>query len=489
MEEIGESGAGAAVALRRAPDVPDAVHRSPVPASTVSADLMEQLRVLEEMKSAICGLQAQVAVAFDLAQRAEQAEAGVPASERGQGVGAQVALARRESPNRGSRLLGLAKALVTEMPRTLAVLQSGQLNEWRATLLVKETACLSVEDRRAVDEELAPDTGAFTGKGDRAIIAAAKTAAYRRDPRSVLGRASRAAAERTVSLRPAPDTMTYLTALLPVAQGVAVYAALTRAADSARASGGPGAGGWRSGSSDGAGARGPGARGAGSGVVLTRGQLMADTLVERITGTPGGITGINLDLVMTDRTLFQGDSEPARLNGYGIVPAEWARTMLAEGQADQDPTDRNSADQVQADQNLAGQVQADQNRDNELTVWLRRLYTAPATGELLATDSKARLFTGRLRRFIETRDDTCRTPYCDAPIRHIDHVVPWRSGGETNLGNGAGLCEACNHTKESPGWTTRAVQADVHTLEISTPTGHSYLSKAPSLPGHRPSRT
>lgn len=473
----------------------------------MSADLVEQLRVLEEMKSAICGLQAQVAVAFDLAQRAEQAEAGVPASERGQGVGAQVALARRESPNRGSRLLRLAKALVTEMPRTLAALQSGQLNEWRATLLVKETACLSVEDRRAVDEELAPDTGTFTGKGDRAIIAAAKAAAYRRDPRSVLGRASRAAAERTVSLRPAPDTMTYLTALLPVAQGVAVYAALTRAADSARASGGPGAsgaGGWRSGSSDGAGARGPGARGAGSGVVPTRGQLMADTLVERITGTPGGITGINLDLVMTDRTLFQGDSEPARLNGYGIVPAEWARTILAEGQADQDPADQVQADQnlagqVQADQNLADQVQvdrnsadqdpADQNRDHELTVWLRRLYSAPATGELLATDSKARLFTGRLRRFIETRDDTCRTPYCDAPIRHIDHVVPWRSGGETNLGNGAGLCEGCNHTKESPGWTTRAVQADVHTLEISTPTGHSYLSKAPSLPGHRPSRT
>ncbi|GAT89237.1 HNH endonuclease [Paenarthrobacter nicotinovorans] len=187
-----------------------------LPASTVSADLIEQLRVLEEMKSAICGLQARVAVAFDLAhaQRAEQAEANVPASKRGQGVGAQVALARRESPNRGSLLLGLAKALVMEMPRTLAALQSGQLNEWRATLLVKETACLSVEDRCAVDEELAPDTGTFAGKGDRAIIAAAKAAAYRRDPRSVVGRASRAAAERTVSLRPAPDTMTYLTALL-----------------------------------------------------------------------------------------------------------------------------------------------------------------------------------------------------------------------------------------------------------------------------------
>ena len=35
----------------------------------------------------------------------------------------------------------------------------------------------------------------------------------------------------TVTIRPAPDTMTYLTALLPVAQGVSVYAALRREAD------------------------------------------------------------------------------------------------------------------------------------------------------------------------------------------------------------------------------------------------------------------
>ncbi|MCD4849984.1 HNH endonuclease [Arthrobacter sp. AK01] len=457
MERIGERQAGAVVALGRAPVVVDSVQRGRGTASTVSGDLIEQLRALEEMKSAITALQARVAVAFDLAQRAEQAEAGVPASERGQGVGAQVALARRESPNRGSRLLGLAKALVIEMPRTLAALQAGQLNEWRATLLVKETACLSVEDRTAVDEELAPDTGTFAGKGDKAIVAAAKAAAYRRDPRSVVGRASRAAAERTVSLRPAPDTMTYLTALLPVAQGVAVYAALTRAADSARSSGD--------------------ARG--------RGQVMADTLVERSTGTTGGISGINVDLVMTDRTLFQGDSEPARLKGYGIVPAEWGRELLGSAQA---------ATLGQEGANSAsGTGQTGQDHaavpKTELTVWLRRLYTAPTTGELLAADSKARVFAGGLRHFIETRDDICRTPYCDAPIRHIDHVVPWRSGGQTNLANGAGLCEACNHTKENPGWSTKAVPGDVHTVEISTPTGHSYQSKAPPLPGHRPSRT
>ncbi len=518
MERIRESRAGAVApdALVRArltspssltnPVQPGTALVGIVPAATVSGDLIEQLRVLEEMKSAITALQARVAVAFDLAQRAEQAEAGVPASERGQGVGAQVALARRESPNRGSRLLGFAKALVTEMPHTLAALNSGQLNEWRATLLVRETACLSAEDRAAVDEELAPDAGTFEGKGDRAIVAAAKAAAYRRDPRSVAGRASRAAAERTVSLRPAPDTMTYLTALLPVAQGVAVYAALSRAADSARSIGSADSG----------------------GVVPTRGQVMADTLVERVTGTPGGFSGINLDLVMTDRTLFQGDSEPARLQGYGIVPAEWGRELLAVGPAGSSSPPANSglATSGRANTGLATSGRANTGRansgsgpvnpshlqtaqepsragqevqeapDQELTVWLRRLYTAPGTGELLGTDSKARLFTGRLRRLIETRDETCRTPYCDAPIRHIDHVVSWQSGGKTNLTNSAGLCEACNHTKEHPGWTTTTLHGGtrggthgVHTLEVRTPTGHTYQSKAPPLPGHQPSRT
>lgn len=60
---------------------------------------------------------------------------------------------------------------------------------------------------------------------------------------------------------------------------------------------------------------------------------MADGLVERITGTPGGITGIEIQLIMTYRTLFQGDSEPARLPGYGVVPAGWARSAVTPARA------------------------------------------------------------------------------------------------------------------------------------------------------------
>ncbi|KNH11144.1 hypothetical protein ACU18_18925, partial [Arthrobacter sp. ZBG10] len=67
------------------------------------------------------------------------------------------------------------------------------LSEWRATLIAKETACLTAADRAAVDEELAPDTGTFHGAGNRTITTAARAAAYRLDPLSVTQRAARAA--------------------------------------------------------------------------------------------------------------------------------------------------------------------------------------------------------------------------------------------------------------------------------------------------------
>src|SRR4029079_4302550 len=63
--------------------------------------------------------------------------------------------------------------------------------------------------------------------GDARIVAAAKEIAARRDAQAVVDRAAKAEADRTVTIRPAPDCMTYVTVLLPVAHGVGVYAALT----------------------------------------------------------------------------------------------------------------------------------------------------------------------------------------------------------------------------------------------------------------------
>lgn len=396
---------------------------SQVAPGATEAELIARIEELERLKSAAAAGQARAAAALDAARRAAESAAAVPAAKRGRGVASEVALARRDSPARGGRHLGLAKALVHEMPHTLAALERGVLSEWRTTLIVRESACLDVEDRRALDRELCADTTALEGLGDRRIIAAARKIAYRLDARAVVDRAAKAVQDRTVTIRPAPDTMTWVSALLPVAQGVGVYAALRRAADT---------------TFDG----------------RSRGQVMADTLVERITATPA-ITpaSIALNVVISDRALLGDDTDPALVEGYGPIPAEVARKWLTAALADQ--------------KSLAT---------------LRRLYASPTTGALVAMESRSRAFPRGLAEFINLRDQTCRTPYCDAPIRHRDHIQPAHRGGPTTAHNGEGLCERCNYIKETPGWTVTAhTHNGTHTTDYETPTHTRYRSAAPPI--------
>ncbi|UWX95910.1 HNH endonuclease [Arthrobacter zhaoxinii] len=409
-------------------------------AADTDAGLINRLRVLEELKAAAAAAQVRVAAAFDASVRAKDARSGIPEEHQGRGVAAQIALARRESPARGGRILGFSKALAHEMPCTLRALSEGRLNEWRATLLVRETACLSVSDRRLVDREVAGDVAGLEGLGDGRLIGRIRKLTYRIDQEALVRRAAKAQADRYVSCRPAPDTMTYLTGLLPVAQGVAVFAALSREADSLRARGDE--------------------RG--------RGQIMADTLVERITGlTQADRVPMEVQLVMTDRTLLAGAEDPAYLQGYGVVPAMWARDAVRKA-GHKERTERT------------GRRGAPSAPD----LWLRRLYTAPTSGELIGMDSKARFVPEALSRFISTRDETCRTPWCNAPIRHRDHIRPHHLGGRTSSDNLQGLCEACNHAKEAAGWRAEGIDnPDRHTVAITTPTGHTYQSTAPPLPG------
>jgi len=88
-----------------------------------------------------------------------------------------------------------------------------------------------VVKRAAVDEELAGTPERLKGMGNRQLEAEAKRAAYRLDPRAVVGRAAKAEADRYVTSRPEPDVMVSVRTLLPVVQGVAVMAALKREAD------------------------------------------------------------------------------------------------------------------------------------------------------------------------------------------------------------------------------------------------------------------
>ncbi len=108
---------------------------------------------LERLKGAASAAQARAVHAVRLA-REETAPRDALRS-----VGSEVALARRESPTLGDRFVGLARALVEELPETMARLEAGEVVERHAVEITRETAVLSREDRAEVDRRLAPVMG------------------------------------------------------------------------------------------------------------------------------------------------------------------------------------------------------------------------------------------------------------------------------------------------------------------------------------------
>jgi hypothetical protein len=261
--------------------------------------------------------------------------------------------------------------------------------------------------------------------GDGELVAAAREAAYELDPVSFVERRRRAEADRYVSLRPAPDVMSQLSALLPVKDGVAVWAVLGREADRARAAGDE----------------------------RSRGQIMADTLVRRVV-SPGEAerqVPLMINVVVSDSVLLGDDHGFGWVERYGPVPGDLLREWIA-------ATAEKGVDQ-----------------------WVRRLYATPETGALVSMDSKARRFEGALADFLRLRDRKCRTDHCDAPVRHLDHAEAYADGGPTSAANGQGLCEYCNYAKDALGWSARPRPGPRHTIETVTPTGHIYTSAAPPL--------
>lgn len=414
---------------------------APSPATT-DQDRVDRLRAMEQLRNALAAAQAKEAVAFADSQREQQRAMGFGEHRVGRGIADQVALARMESPNKGSRLLGLAHALVHEMPECLAALERGEVSEWRVTGVVRETAVLEPEDRRAVDANLGPR---LKDLGDRVAAGEARAMADRLDPVAAATRHARAVTERRVGIRPAPDAMTYVTASLPMHEGVAVYAALHRLAAEALAAGDE----------------------------RKRAQHMADTLVERVTGRQVGTVPFRLCLVMTDAALVGADDTPASMPGFGTVSRRIAQDWLR----------RLVRPRPQRDQAPGGRALDDEGWTAQVVsfadlVLLNRLFTSPDGRDLVAMESTHRGYTGLLRTMLEIRDQVCRTPWCEAPVTQIDHVQRVEHGGLTTFGNGRGLCTRCNLAREAPAWGAAVTSGpqESHEVTTTTPTGHTYPS-------------
>ncbi|WP_404385561.1 HNH endonuclease [Knoellia locipacati] len=465
-----------------APSGPEGLVRSVVSALAVispegltEADRVSVVSALESMKGAAAATQARLTAAAVVDREA--------LGEDSRSVRADLALARRCSPTLADQHVGVARALVDELPETLAALTRGEISERRATIVVRETACLSREHRGEVDRRLAPVLGSL---GDKALAAAARRAGAALDAESLAERHRRAVASRRVSVCPAADGMAWLSVLGPMKDVIGAHLALVgdegrrhvidpdlpddqweAAAAVARAD-----------------TRGKGA-------------WLADRALELLSGrAKGQPQPVEVSLVMTDRALVPaafGGTAPAddcaTIPGWGPVPGAEARACVADlldrGEGlNHSGRRRATSDGARAGAGAGGPAPF---------VWLRRLFTDPTGRDLVALDSTRRKFHGGLRRFLELRDPTCRIPWCDAPAIESDHAIAAADGGPTSAANGEGLCQRHNQVKEADGWHVRVESTGLdgtgsprtgpHGIRVTTPTGHTYDSTAPPILG------
>jgi Domain of unknown function (DUF222) len=386
------------------------------------ATRIDRIARLEKIKAAAAALQAAESIRFAQSQVEAQLAADVHPDKIGRGIADQLALACRTSGFAAARQLEMARTLWFDLPQTYRLLVAGEISDYVASLVVTETRHLDAARRREVDEKII--AAGIAEMGSRRAATCARRYAYEADPHGFMHRGRTERKHRRVTLRPAPDTMSFLSGYLPVEQGVACIKALQDHTDSAKASGDK----------------------------RSRDQIMADTLVERLTGqTKATDVNAELQIVMDLDALLDADNrKSAELAGYGPLPADLARDILATSKG---------------------------------RLWWRRLYASPVGGPLTGGDPHRRNFDGYLRKLIMWRDRECRDPYCEAPIRHIDHIHRYIDGGLTIYSNGRGECERGNYVREMPGWKVESLSSGLdgqpHTIKITTPTGHSYCSRAP----------
>ncbi|MBM7506468.1 hypothetical protein JOE61_000282 [Nocardioides salarius] len=386
-----------------------------------AGECVAMLEELEALKSHLAARQARITAHLDDLQ----------ADASARSVGAQVALARHESPHRGSRLLAMACTLVDDLPHVFQALDDGLINEHRAEILASEAEHVHSALRPDYDTALGELLGTGAPLGDRALRLAAQRIAMRLDDQAAARRRERAHRNRRVTSQRREDGTTQITAIVSDVHAAAIMQSLhLRAAqlknqpDEDR----------------------------------SHSQIVADLFVSRLTGQITAThTPIALNIVISAEALLGDGDEPAEVvpmygGAGGPIPASVARRLVTCAP--------------------------------EMGTRVRRLFAD--TEQLVAMESTSRTFDGLLRQFITLRDRTCRTPWCNAPIHQHDHITPDHQGGPTSIPNGQGLCTACNQLKEEPGWHHRVLHhydLDPHDVETTSPAGQTVHSRAPDPPG------
>ena len=410
---------------------------------TAPGSAEEALAVLagiNHLRSSLAAMDVTWQVAAEERIRRDDATRGVPSSEQGRGAGQEIALARRISPAASSFSQAKARRLLQNMPGAVERLWSGAMTDQQASTISGALDGAGADTCRRVDDHLREHPEFLHGKGHKRLQSDIRDLVQRLEPETSRERAERAARSRHVRMTPLADGMARVTAVLRGIDAAALMQSLHTRAESLRASGAKAAL-----------------------PALEADLLVDDTLRsgddEAESPTPPRARPVlDVGIVITDTALLgrDDDGETAELEGYGILPAHIVRDTLL----GRPPGHLRSAE--------------DEHPDKMVSAFFRRLYRSPRTSELIAMESRARAFPAGLARMIRWRDTTCRTPWCNAKIRHSDHVVPHRRGGATSYANGQGLCARCNLLKEHGLWILSPLsrsEAGGDTIEPLAPTG------------------
>ncbi|SMH50762.1 protein of unknown function [Rathayibacter oskolensis] len=359
-------------------------------------------------------------------------------------IRADFAVALGVSERVASRELEHAQRLVEDLPVTRAALAEARLRWEAGQVICRVASTLPVDSRAEFDERAAELAVRMT---PTQLRRAADRLRDELHEQPLTERHARAREDRAVWITPEVDGMATLCAHLPAPAAIGAFDRLDRIARVLRDGSGDGSSG---------------------GDERTLAQLRADALTDLlcdgdITGTtpvdrdadrsaPAFVPGVRAEIRLTlpASTAAGLDDTAADLDGYGTIPADLARDLVATGST------------------------------------FTRVLTDPHTGTVTSVGRTHRVPPPQMRLHLQLRDQTCRFPGCTraASRSEADHTIEWRNGGDTALHNLASLCVAHHHVRHGDRWTY--VLHPDGTAKWTTPTGRHVTTRPPALPGRPP---
>lgn len=339
-------------------------------------------------------------------------------------IRAEVACALRLPERTAESMLEASRQLVANLSATLSALKAGKVTYRHAEVLVEESYGLSAEHAATLERLALP-------VAETATVATLRNRVRRLreglDPDTIAERTAKAVESREVTWQSGRDGMGWLTHYLPAVEGLAI---MSRASEAA--------------------------------IVLkdapdetrTLTQLRSDLLRDAMLGVgsqTAGLRGgapeaappIRPDVYVTVPvfTLMGLSEQPASLEVYGPIDAETARRLAAEAPG------------------------------------FTRILTHPETGVPLSMGRERYSAPASLRRRVRHRGPTCGFFGCDRPAAEcdLDHTIPWKVSGVTDLENLAYLCRGHHVVKHNTAWKVEQADDRSGTLMWTSPSGRTYV--------------